>query len=124
MLESDFEKIKLKYEIPGKCKRDGCEIMHAIDYFLSIIDRYIKVEESSFYLVVKDITLFTFKYEKDKLTLIENSFYTYGKEQVTVYKQPDDINTICFTITDDMNISIKPRTGYCIKVRSDNSKYY
>ncbi|QGM48751.1 MPPV-127 virion core protein [Magpiepox virus 2] len=125
VLESELEKARLVYEVPDKkCRRTGCEINKAIKYFLSIIKKLIKLEESTFYMVIRDSTLFTFKYDKGNISLVENNFYTYSKELTSKDCNFSNITGICFTINDEMSISIRPKPGYRVSVRSDNSKYY
>ncbi|ARF02707.1 SWPV1-108 [Shearwaterpox virus] len=125
VLESESEKVRLVYEVPNKqCRRTGCEINKAVKYFLSIIKKYIKLDESTFYIVIRDNTLFTFKYDKGNINLVENNFYTYSRELTTKACNSSDITGICFTINDEMNISIRPKTGYKLSIRSDNSRYY
>ncbi|QRI42833.1 virion core protein [Cheloniid poxvirus 1] len=125
VLESDSEKIRLVYEIPDKkCKRTSCEINKAVKYFLSILKKFIKLDESIFYIVVRDNTLFTFKYDKGNISLIENNFYTYGRELTTKECSSSDITGVCFIINNEMSISVRPKNGYKISVISDNSKYY
>ncbi|AID46602.1 hypothetical protein fep_094 [Pigeonpox virus] len=125
LLESDSERVKLYYDVPPKKSlRTKCEVEKAVKYFISVIKKYIKIKESTFYVVVKDTTLFTYKYDKGNITPVDNTYYTFSKELTSTDYSSSEITSICFTITDDMSISVKPKTGYVVKVRSDNSRYY
>nr|WGO62670.1 virion core protein [Wadden Sea poxvirus] len=117
-LESDTgrSKIIIKYN-------DKLTIWQYVDKFIDILKQYINVEESSFYLAIKDKDIFVFKYDKGSISLIENEFAVFDENLLLV----DDYNYIIgieFIITNTMPINIFPKNNVIITATVNNHRFY
>lgn len=75
-------------------------------------------------MVIKDVSLFTFKCDKGNVTIADDNLYTYPTEITTRENTVTGVKTILFIITEDTDISVKLKPGFSIKVKSENSRYY
>ncbi|CAC21279.1 41L protein [Yaba-like disease virus] len=121
-LESDTGRVKLAID---SCEKDKnfIPMWKAVDIFIKKLRKYIDVEKSSFYLVIKNKDIFYFKYNKGSVTQLENEFFTFNENRIFVNSY-NEIIGIEFIITDTMPISIYPLNNILILASSNNKQFY
>ncbi|AWU47084.1 Virion core protein [Sea otter poxvirus] len=110
----------------GECVCTNNVIRTAINNFLDVLDKYIDINRSIFYIALRDKDMFFFKCDCGTTTLINNEFYVFDHGLIITdddYNERD-ILAIGFIITDTLPISILPRENVSISVYSCNGRYY
>ncbi|AOE46402.1 putative virion core protein [Sheeppox virus] len=123
-LESDCGRVKIEVQNntnDSECKKSS--VVKSTNNFIDIINQYINVEKSTFYLAIKNQDIFIFKYDKGKISQIENEFFTFNSELMFVNNY-NKITGIEFIVTDTMSIHIYPKVGLSVISSSNNNKFY
>ncbi|QGN68042.1 virion core protein [Equine molluscum contagiosum-like virus] len=124
-LESDAGKRRLRFAVPAPCARTGTEMRDALAYFLSVLDRYVHVDKSSFPLAVRDGSLFYFRCERGKLAPLEHEFFVF--DDVFLYadeQEPADVRGVAFVITESQPLSVRARRRFAVSVYANSRRYY
>ncbi|AEN03634.1 putative virion core protein [Yokapox virus] len=117
-LETDSGRVKL-YIKEDECKN----VSYAVKHFINILSDYIDIEQSEFYLVVKDKNIFYFKCDKGSVSIINNEYYVFD-ENLLFINDYDKVIGVEFVITESMPSRIFSKDGYCIVSVVSTHKFY
>ncbi|AAR07398.1 41L [Yaba monkey tumor virus] len=117
-LESDAGRVKLSIE-----ESEFVSSWKAIDIFINKLKKYIDVEKSLFYLVIKNKDIFYFKCNKGSVSQLDNEFFTFDENRIFINSY-NRIVGIEFIVTDTMPISIYPLRDIYVLATSSSKQFY
>ncbi|QHG62600.1 virion core protein [Cetacean poxvirus 1] len=98
-------------------------IKDAINNIVTLLNNYIVISHSVFYLAIKDKDIFVFKCYNGTVTLVQNDFFVFD-DNLIFSNNYDVVKGIEFIITESMPIHIKAKNKCSIKVSASNNRYY
>ncbi|QDJ95012.1 virion core protein [Hypsugopox virus] len=126
-LETDNGRVKLKvneYDLEECNACRSSSILHkAVEKLIYVLNSYFFVEESTFYLAIKNKDIFIFKYDKGTISIINNEYFIFD-EKLIFTDQYNKIIGLEFIINESMPCKIKPRNNILISTISSNHKFY
>lgn len=121
-LETDEGKVKLVFarDLRHKTHRD---VMYAAEYFMDILDEYISVAGSSFYMAIRDDDMFYFYCDHGSISPVHD-FFVFDRMFLASSDQAGPVRGVAFVITDQFPIVVRPRRKFLVYVYSDNTRFY
>ncbi|ASK51244.1 Virion core protein [Eptesipox virus] len=126
-LETDNGRVKLKVNEYDLEECEACistNIVHkAVEKLVYVLSSYFFIEESIFYLAIKNNDIFIFKCDKGTISIINNEYFVFD-ESLFFTDQYNKITGIEFIVTESMPCKIKPRNNISISATANNHKFY
>ncbi|AST09459.1 virion core protein [NY_014 poxvirus] len=116
-LETDSGRLKLCCDKRDKTASD------AVKNFIDVLSEYIDIEQSDFYLVVKDKDIFYFKCDRGSVSIVNNEFYVFD-ETLLFTSEYDKVTGVEFVITESMPTRLIPRRGYAVTFVVSTHRFY
>ena len=122
-LETDEGKLPLRFELPPPCQRTGREMREALEHFLSVLDKYMHVDKSTFYMAVRDGELLYFRCENGRVAPVEHDFFVFD-DVFDFAKEPAEVRAVTFVLTDRMPVLLRMRKRYALRAYANSRRYY
>uniref|UniRef100_A0AAU7E1Y8 Virion core protein n=1 Tax=Rousettus bat poxvirus TaxID=3141933 RepID=A0AAU7E1Y8_9POXV len=126
-LETDAGKVKLEFDAAHRrpcCGTPTALVDAAADFFMQTLDKYIIVEQSLFYMAVRNKDMFYYKCEYGVLSQVLNEFFVFDNVFLLATGKEASVSGVSFVITDQFPIIIRPRRRYAVHVYSNNTRFY
>lgn len=125
-LETDDGKVKLTYEHAqgARCRRSGRHMLEAAEHFLDVLDKYIFVQDSTFYMAIRDGDMLYFRCDRGKISPVHNEFFVFDRVFVLSAGNAGTVHGVTFVVTDQFPIVVRPRRRLSVHVYSNNTRFY
>ncbi|AOP31544.1 virion core protein [Skunkpox virus] len=94
-----------------------------INKFVELLSEYIEIDQSEFYLVLKDKDIFYFKCDRGSISIVNNEYYVFD-EPLLFVKDCSKVTGIEFIVTESMPSRIIPKNNYAVVSVVTNHKFY
>ncbi|AKJ93695.1 virion core protein [Raccoonpox virus] len=117
-LETDTGRVKFSIN-----NTESVCVSELINKFVELLSEYIHIDQSEFYLVLKDKDIFYFKCDRGSISIVNNEFYVFD-ESLLFVKDFTKVTGIEFIVTESMPTRIVPKNDYAVISVVTNHKFY